>query len=175
MRRVFIALSLPKEICEKIGNIIKELSQQKLPVRWVRHESCHATLHFLGEQSEEAIEEVKNILLKIVPKYKRPSARLDKLDYFPSVREPRIIHLALKDEGNALEDLQKELGEELKKNGFEVEKRKWIAHVTLGRAKGIIDTNKWKDAKIPNQPFAISKVELMESRLAPEGARYFVL
>ncbi len=175
MRRVFIALSLPKEICEKIGDIIKELSRQKFPVRWVGYEGCHITVHFLGDQDERAIENIKDILLRIVPKYRQTTARLDKLDYFPSEREPRVIHLSLLEDRNELINLQKELGEELKKNGFRIDERKWQPHITLGRAKGTINAAKWEDVAIHKMTFAINKVELIESKLTPDGTKYSIL
>lgn len=173
--RVFIAAGLPKEICDEIGKIINELKKQKFSVRWASAEAYHVTLHFLGEQDEEGIELIKDILAKVVPKYKQAKVKLGKLNYFPSAQAPRVIHLELLEEGSELMNLQKELGKELIKNRFETDKRKWIPHITLGRAKGAVSRDKWKDIRVPEASFLINKVEFMESKLTPEGAKYSLL
>jgi len=56
-------------------------------------------------------------------------------------------------------------------NGFEMEKRKFIPHVTLGRIRG--DFEGIRGIPQPDKTeFSITRVGLVQSELGPRGSRY---
>jgi len=172
-KRVFIAFNLPGEVREKIGSLIDRLSSRTDAARWVRPETVHLTLHFLGSLGGGEIEWVKAGMaaesgsvggIKFV--FDRPSA-------FPNIRRPRVIVIGGREIGGTRAvDFQRRLGNELRRIGLEIDSRPWAPHLTLGRAR------ERKAAEFPDfEPieFGVTTFELMESLLTPGGADYQLL
>jgi 2'-5' RNA ligase len=63
--RLFIALDIDDGIRERIALFLDGVSGFAPDARWVRTESLHVTLKFIGEKPEEAVEEVKRSLCEI--------------------------------------------------------------------------------------------------------------
>lgn len=177
--RLFFAISLSQSIQEKLFAIQKEFFPYQLEVRWTEPFKIHLTLAFLDWQEEEKIKKLFQIGQKTALSIKPFTITLDKLGAFPSLKNPRVIWVGLK-ENKKLENLYQNLKENLKKEEFPVESRPFSAHLTLGRVKG----------KIPNFPEILEKInlrplkkasfevfsfELFESILRPKGAEYKIL
>ena len=56
-------------------------------------------------------------------------------------------------------------------NGFEMEKRKFIPHVTIGRIKGSFEGIE-KISQADETKFFITRIGLVRSELGPRGSRY---
>ena len=63
--RSFVAIELPVEIKNHIESYIVELSKFAPKLKWVKKESLHITLKFLGNQSSQIIENVIASLLSL--------------------------------------------------------------------------------------------------------------
>ena len=56
--RLFAGLDIDAGIRGRIGRFMGEVQGFAPKARWVRPESLHVTLKFLGEQPEEALEQI---------------------------------------------------------------------------------------------------------------------
>jgi 2'-5' RNA ligase len=103
-------------------------------IRWVREESLHMTLRFLGSIEPARVaplaREVGAATRGIAPF----AARLAGLEFIPSPRRPRVVALGLEPTA-ALEDLAAALEHGVVAAGFAAEPRPFRAHVTLGRIR----------------------------------------
>jgi 2'-5' RNA ligase len=63
--RAFIALPLPQGLVGDLSLVVGELSALWPDLTWIRPESWHVTLAFLGEQGEEGIEAAKAALARL--------------------------------------------------------------------------------------------------------------
>ncbi|MBU1165068.1 hypothetical protein KKA15_05950 [Patescibacteria group bacterium] len=71
-------------------------------------------------------------------------------------------------------DIQGDLGQKLEKANFEIDKRKWNAHLTLCRIKND-DQFQVPDFAAPKIDFTVDSIDLMKSKLTLSGAEYTVL
>jgi 2'-5' RNA ligase len=53
--RVFVALDLDDEIRERIQQFVEEVRELAPGARWVRAESLHVTLKFIGEHPDAVV------------------------------------------------------------------------------------------------------------------------
>ena len=65
LMRIFVGLDLEEEIRAKIARFLDGVRGFAPDARWVRPESLHVTLKFIGEQKEEQVEAITDRLRKI--------------------------------------------------------------------------------------------------------------
>jgi len=186
-KRLFIAINFPDSVRDEAGRIQDILKKhfKNLPIKWVKIEKVHLTLHFLGYVDEERVEEIKDVIASVAKGRGAAKVRLGEIGFFPSLLKkggkmaerirPSVIFVETKAENRGLEDLQRDLGKELESAGMEIDRRAWRPHITLARLECPIETAIFEKLEIKPLKFEIKSVELMESKLKPEGAEYKVL
>ena len=175
--RIFIAINLPQETKEKIIPFFKELKKlnKRWPIKWVRPGLWHLTLHFLGNIKEDQIKKIKKILKKETKDFGPLKLSLKDFGAFPNLSFPRVIFLKAKEEEGDLKNFVSRLTKILKKEGFSPDEKEWRPHITLARVKGKVHL-KGIDHLIPKGfSFYVKSIDLMESRLLPQGPEYTVL
>ena len=63
--RIFIALDIDDAIRDRISRFMDGVREFAPDARWVRPESLHVTLKFIGEKPAEAVEQVKKALAAV--------------------------------------------------------------------------------------------------------------
>lgn len=162
--RTFIAIELPQEIKEKIGNFEKEI-EKFVPLRFVSPKNLHLTLFFLGEiegtKLPEVVGAVKAGTWEIKPFY----LFLGKPEFFT-----HGLWLNIEGQIEVLEKLYQQISKELKIRNFNVETRPFSAHVTIGRSKSKSKRFEFRE-KIKGK-FRVDSIGVFTSRLTPEGPIY---
>ena len=172
-QRVFLALELPGPVREGLMAQIRALKRLEGPVRWVRSEQLHVTLHFLGDQPADRIEALGRLMDEVAGECDSFSLAVRGLGRFGS----RVVWAGVEPADDRLCILHQRLGEALRDAGFPVESRAWAPHITLGRAK---------QGRLPGPLTAaiascddvffggssIGAVFLVQSHLSPAGASY---
>lgn len=175
--RTFLAINLPGTIRTELTRILEELQKSGEPVRWVKAESLHITLQFLGEVEEHRLEEIDQTLEREDFPVFPFSIRIRGTGVFPNLRSPRVFWLGL-DYPDHLIQLQQKVTDVLSRLGFSPEDREFAPHLTLGRAKGRVQPSfveKFIQMDYAAPEFEVTSFELMKSELLPQGARYTVL
>lgn len=173
--RAFIAVQLPVEVKEALGNVSRTLDSQvtRGAVRWVRPEQMHLTLRFLGDTDVQSLPVVQAALDAVATGYKPFTLQLEGIGCFPNARRPRVIWVGLSDDAGHLQPLKVALDERLVPLGWPPEDKPFRAHLTLGRAKderaaqGVAWTG-----DVPRLPVPVDAIHLIESRLQPSGPVY---
>jgi 2'-5' RNA ligase len=179
--RAFFALELCETARRTAAGIIHELRERPCgdKVRWVRAETLHVTLRFLGQTAREKVPAlVQHVAsqLAAVPAF---TIDLGELKAFPSLRHPRVVALDLEPEAPVLH-LARAVDAGVVAAGFEPEPRPFRGHVTLGRAqstrrsrnpKGRIPSLEGLAARPPT-PFPVSEIVLFESTPGSNGSIY---
>ena len=144
-------------------------------MRWTRPENVHLTLKFLGEIPEGEIEHIGAALRKVCGDHTPFDASLSSFGAFPSARRARVIWAGAAAGSEELRALAADMEAAFEPLGFGREDRTFVPHVTLGRVRGK-PVKLELPAVVPGEArFEISRVELMESRLAAGGAVYETL
>jgi len=158
--RLFVALDLPPDVRAA-------LPPPPDPWRPVDPGALHLTLAFLG--SQPAVEPV----LAALPDAPPPAGALRtvRLRALPP-RRPRVLAVEFEDLDGACTALQATVAAALAAAGvYEPEHRRWLPHVTVGRARGPVD-GRAPLADVPPLVFRPPALTLYESLLGRGPARY---
>jgi len=176
--RLFIALNFSPHLKHTIGLLLKELQDLPIDCKWVEPENLHLTLKFIGEVEGNLIHDLVQVLERLADDFEPWEVEIKGSGVFPHWRRPRVVWLGVQ-APPGLFLFQKTLAQELEKLPLSLDQKPFVPHITLGRLR--LERNvELLQKKI--QPLAeevwgtevIKSVELMESRLTPEGALYSV-
>ena len=90
--RLFVALDIPDKIRQAIVNYVDELRRVAPDAKWVRDESYHVTLKFIGEWRRE-VREVIDALQKVEAAPVTLSMRGN--GFFPAAKAPRVFWVGI--------------------------------------------------------------------------------
>jgi len=87
--RLFVALDIDDDIRTRISRFLYGVREFAPEARWVRPESLHVTLKFIGEKSEDETETIKQSLEMIACGAFQINIR--GCGFFPGSRAPRVF------------------------------------------------------------------------------------
>jgi 2'-5' RNA ligase len=189
--RLFIALDIDDGIRQRIARFMDGVSGFAPDVRWVKRESLHVTLKFIGEQPEPVLEEIKRALGTVSASAIEIQFR--GYGFFPTPKAARVFWVGI-DAGPQLAALAAAVDEQTARLGIPKEERAFSPHLTLARggARGARSSGspRWRKGDSQNHPFqrlqeklaALPTPEfgtmtareffLYQSRLSPKGSTY---
>lgn len=172
--RSFIALPIPKETANEIGDIAAKMSYQDKSnaVRWVDQQNYHVTLAFLGEQEESDLEHLVESLDQQLTQSEF-LAKLSHLSPFPESKPKRIA--AMVDKTDTWDYLNQEVLSAVRSVGLIADKRRFIPHVTLGRFRHSKNLFAGAIPPLASIEFLADELVLYESILGSSGAHYEAL
>ena len=177
--RCFIAFDTPSAIREEMSRLQVELKKSSADVRWESSDKFHATIKFLGDVNEEVLPGILKRIEAVAAGSQAFEVVYGTLGCFPNRREPRVIWMGCANADGRLEALKHLLDVELLPFGFEIERRTFHPHVTLGRVKsprGLKNlTPMLENLTFHPRNALIGEVLLMKSVLRPEGSQYSVI
>jgi RNA 2',3'-cyclic 3'-phosphodiesterase len=184
--RIFIALNIDDSIRERIQRFLEGVRGFAPDARWVRPESLHVTLKFIGERPGQAVEEIRKAIGPI------KSGPIDLCfrgsGFFPTVKSARVFWIGV-ESGAELGHLAATVDEATARLGIPREEHTFSPHLTLARAgksgapqrqKGdspnaVFKRLQGKLAGMPQPEFGTMTARefyLYESKLSPGGAQY---
>lgn len=177
MIRSFIAIDLPEETRKALAAVQEQLKQSRARVRWVRTNSIHLTLRFLGNIHPAQVEDIALAVAQEVRDEPPITLGAAGLGAFPSRKKPRVIWIGMEGEVQRLSRIQARVENALEPLGFVREKRVFQPHLTIGRVKDrrrlqvLIDAMATLDME-PFNSFDADEIILYKSDLRPTGAIY---
>lgn len=178
--RLFVAVTLPDHVKERLAELVAELRACRADVRWVKSEAMHLTLKFLGNVDARELGDIGAALEQVAGAAQPTRGQLHDIGSFPHLSRPRVLWVGVQTSGNALAELHAALEGALAGLGFEPERRRFHPHVTLGRVRGTKGLRALREAVEKRQDFdagefPIDAIRLFESELGKGGARHTVL
>ncbi len=141
LRRLFIAVPLAPEACAAVAGVVgrvrEELEGPGREVRWVRLDSLHITLRFLGATSEGRLPGIEAALRHAASTASSFSVTVGGAGSFPPTGRPRVLWLGVTRGAEELAGLERALEDGLAMDGWERDPRPFRAHLTLARADGV--------------------------------------
>ena len=185
--RIFIALDIDETIRERIRTFMEGVRGFAPDAGWVRAESLHLTLKFIGEKPPEAVEAIKTVLMGIqaIPF----EVAFGGYGFFPSPKAARVFWVGIQS-GPRLSELATVVDEATYALGIPREEHVFTPHLTLARRRGGSGSPRQRKGNGPNSSFqqlqeklsALPTPEfgtmtareffLYESQLSRGGARY---
>jgi 2'-5' RNA ligase len=149
--RIFIALDIDDTIRERIARFMDGVRGFAPEARWVRPESLHVTLKFIGEKPGEIVEQIKQAL---------SSVRAEKIElvfrsygFFPTAKAARVFWAGI-ESGPELTTLAKAVDNTSNMIGIPREDHPFSPHLTLARRAGGSGAPRWRKGDGPNLGFA---------------------
>jgi len=171
--RAFVALSLEPAARKALTRAGKDLQREAWAeeVRWVRPESLHLTLRFLGDIPTTGVSGLLEALTARMRGVEPFACALSGLALFPSASRPRVVAAKVTRE-RLLTGLAAAVEEAVVDAGYSADTRDFRAHVTLGRFRRGKRRGLEITATMERVPVAVNDIVLFRSVLGPGGARY---
>lgn len=165
--RIFIGIDLDPDVRVRISRCVEGVQGFAPEARWVRPESLHITLKFIGEQKPEQVEVIAERLRRIEAGVFE--IRVAGYGFFPTATAPRVFWIGIQS-GPRLAELAENIDVLVAGVGVAREDRPYTPHLTLARAGGGRKSGspEWRSGDSPNTAFAV-----LEKRLAAMGALDF--
>jgi len=172
--RLFTAIDLPPDIIANLESLITRL-KPSARINWSPIANLHITTKFIGEWSEERLNELTAALRALPARPAIPIA-IEKLGFFPTPHAPRVFWAGVHG-GDALAQLARETENALAALGIAKEQRPFSPHLTLARSKppGKQPALLQAVAKVPSLDFGrftADRFFLYHSQLRPTGSVY---
>ncbi|MBZ5649886.1 MAG: RNA 2',3'-cyclic phosphodiesterase [Acidobacteriia bacterium] len=172
--RVFVGLDIDNAVRARLEQFLDGVRGFAPEARWVRPESMHVTLKFIGEKSSDAVEEIKQALGAIRAGGIEISFRGH--GFFPTAKAPRVFWVGIA-AGPQLAALAKSVDDVTAGLGIPKEEHEFSPHLTLASRRGS-GAPHWRKDDGPNLVFERLQEKLAAMRAIEFGtmtAREFFL
>ncbi len=178
--RTFIAIEIPGDIRNKIAELQFRLKELGGRITWVKPENMHLTLKFLGDTDESLIENISEKLMQLALSFNQFEIKVKSVGAFPNLRRPKIFWVGTETDSSTLIELANKIDQQMSKFGYAREKRRFSAHLTMGRVrdnKGIEPLIKklQKEELFNPGKFVVKEVLFIKSELTRKGPIYTLL
>jgi 2'-5' RNA ligase len=168
MHRLFVALEIPEIVADALSTIQYGVEG----ARWRAVDSFHLTLAFIGETDRHGFAAAVDALSAIdLPSF---DLRLSGIGSFGD-KKPHALWVGA-DPSPELVHLQTKVETALRRNGFALEKRKFVPHVTLAYLRGASQESVMQFCAMHGLfscgPYPVTEFHLYSSRLGNEASAY---
>jgi len=185
--RVFIGLDIDDPIRDRITRFMAGVSELAPEARWVRPESLHVTLKFIGERQDETVDLIRRVLTSIAAAPFEIAFR--GYGFFPTAKAARVFWVGI-ESGPQLTALAKAVDDATFTVGIPREDHAFSPHLTLARAGGRSGSPRWRNGDkasrnfqrlqekltaLPAPEFGTMSAReffLYQSQVSPAGSRY---
>jgi 2'-5' RNA ligase len=134
--RTFIAVAASSEVRQGAQRLIEMLRPSAGDVKWVDADNLHWTLQFLGDVDKRDLPEVCAAVAAAVAELEPFEIETRGAGAFPSADRPRVLWIGARQGDRQMSVLHAAIERRLKKRGYRGEERRFVPHITLGRARG---------------------------------------
>ncbi len=182
--RLFVGLDIPIEIRGAISQYVDELRRVAPDAKWVKPESYHVTLKFIGEWKRDVREVIAALETVQSPTI---DVAFRTCGFFPNPKSPRVFWVGIEAD-TELPSLAKQVDDACSKLGIESEDREFSPHLTLARSGSGSPRPRRDEPLAPSMRRLAERITglpapdfgtmhateffLYESKLSPDGAQY---
>ncbi len=162
--RLFVALDIDEAIRERIARFLDGVREFAPDARWVRPESLHVTLKFIGEKPEAAVEQIRAALAGVSGE--AIALNFCAHGFFPTAQAARVFWIGV-EAGPALAKLANAVDGALAPLNIPREEHAFNPHLTLARGAGGSGSPRRQNGDHRNRTFQRLQQKL-GTRPAPE-------
>ena len=185
--RLFIALDIDDGIRERLTLFVEGVRNFAPDARWVKPESLHITLKFIGEQPEPKVEQIRLALRTVSAS--TTEIHFQGYGFFPTAKSARVFWAGMEADPH-LASLASAIDEKMAALAIPKEDRAFSPHLTLARGSGGSGSPRWRKGDGPNRTFELLQKKLAslatpefgtmtphdfflyKSQLSPKGSKY---
>ena len=177
--RTFISVPVPNSVKNVKQMLTSTCEDEKVDIRWVKHNNLHITLHFLGYTPEKEIPQLKRMLSKIIKSQKAFDLTISKTGKFPDNDKPSVLYLGLEGNLKPLNELVNDIKKNISSIGYNKDLKEFTPHVTVGKInypqKFNPDLSTFLNSSYDKIKFTVDKIQFVSSESLPEGVVYSIL
>jgi 2'-5' RNA ligase len=185
--RLFVGLDIDDAVRERIVRFMEGVQPFSPDARWVKFESLHITLKFIGEKPIETVADLKRVLANV--DVEPVDLTFRGFGFFPTPHSARVFWLGI-EAPPQLAKLAKAVDEATAALGVPKENHPFSPHLTLARGRGgsgsprrqrddrLNSTFQHLQKKLATRPtpefgtMVAPEFCLYQSQLSPRGSRY---
>lgn len=176
--RLFYAVGLGESALGAVTSVVERVpGREALAVRWVRPATYHLTVRFLGEVDEAKLAALETAGERAAKRVQPFSIALGAPGIFPDRENPRVLWFGLRSGADGMDALATAVNGELALAMELPDEAGFHPHLTVGRTKAPLDAGAMHDFMMlpaPEAAWTVNELQLVESALTNEGARYRV-
>ena len=177
--RTFISIPVPNSVKNVKQMLTSTCVDEKVVIRWVKHNNLHITLQFLGFTPEKDIPEIKEVLSKITKSQKAFDLTISNTGKFPNNDKPSVLYLGVDGNLKSLNILVNKIKEEVSLIGYGSDEKEYTPHVTVGKInypqKFNPDLSTFLNSSYDKIDFTVDKIQFISSETLSEGVIYSIL
>lgn len=169
--RLFIGLNVPDDLRNRLEKAWSEVTAKPTDLRPIENDKWHFTLAFLGDVPEVNIEALKILIEKSLDKAPHGSFTFTNFETFPSKNPSYVIARAHADPQDQWLSFIESLRDLVSVAAPEMDRKPWIPHVSIGRAKKGGALPIWNEP-IHSFEWVPKELTLVKSELNSHGSKY---
>jgi RNA 2',3'-cyclic 3'-phosphodiesterase len=172
-----LALELDARVRQAISEATAPMRDAAPAASWVREENIHLSIKFLGEQPDDVPAALSPLLARLGGAHQPLELQIGGLGAFPNLRTPRVVWMGVEHDPR-LELLHHDVERACAELGFALDGRAFRPHLTLARVRSPMAPAAARALAVAARAVRyagaarVAALSLMESTLAPGGARY---
>ena len=170
-QRLFISVEPPDEIKQAMYRELEPFRMAWSFIKWEIPEKLHVTVKFLGDVPEMKLGVIQSAAEGVAKRTAPFFVVLGGLGVFPNNRRPRVIWIGIRSGMKDFGKLHSAIEESFDDIGFPREKRRFSAHITVGRIRHPRFLDLPQESMCDHR-FHSRKISLIRSRLTPKGSIY---
>jgi 2'-5' RNA ligase len=174
--RTFICIEIPDRVKARIERLQQELRQLDAQISWTRPSNIHLTIKFLGDVEAARLEAVSKGVERAARSVAAFEVEAGGAGCFPSAKNPRVLWIGLTGRTDALKQLRDAVEDELFREGFPREQKRFSPHLTIGRVRSPRGASTVAErliaAGFEPESFQADEIIVMRSDLKPTGSIY---
>ena len=177
--RIFLSIPVPSVVKNIKQMLTSTCENERVEIRWVKHNNLHLSVQFLGSASNEKVtkirKEVENVVCTINPFV----LTVSETGCFPNRSKPSVLYLGVGGNIKALKALVVEINDKMSQIGFKKESELFNPHITVAKInypqKFNPDLSIFLNSTYDEVEFSVDKIQLLESKTFAEGMVYKTL
>ena len=177
--RIFLSIPVPN-VVKNIKQMLRSTCEnERVEIRWVKHNNLHLTVQFLGSVSEEKVTKIRKGVENIVSSENPFTLTVSETGCFPNTSKPSVLYLGVGGNIEALKALVLKINDKMSQIGFKKDSELFIPHITVAKInypqKFNPDLSMFLNSTYDEVEFSVDKIQLLESKTLKEGAVYKTL
>ena len=177
--RIFLSIPVPNVVKNIKQMLTSTCENERVEIRWVKHNNLHLTVQFLGSVSEEKVTKIRREVENIVSSINPFALTVSKTGCFPGTSKPSVLYLGIGGNVEALNALVVKINDKMSQIGFKKDSELFIPHITVAKInypqKFNPDLSIFLNSTYDEVEFSVDKIQLLESKTLTEGVVYETL
>jgi|TARA_B110000914_G_scaffold138202_1_gene120915 2'-5' RNA ligase len=177
--RTFISIPLPHVVKNVKQMLTSTFENDRVKIRWVKHNNLHLTLHFLGFTPVDDIPKIEKEISSIIKSQKSFDLTISETGCLPDILKPSVLYLGVDNDLKALNVLVNKISLKMTALGYKRRDESYIPHVTIGKInypqKFKPDLSIFLNSTYDKIEFSVEKIQFSSSEILPEGVAYNIL